>query len=299
MNEDAALIQKQAAFVSTPLSFKEREALLHRQAEARVIIAKAVSLVSKNQMVEADQLLSTLVVSGGTPTVGVAVFRALGDWAAVQGNWPRAAEYYSAFVPVDRCEEPLLATRDYNKYAVVLAEMDNRRAYENVCAQLINQFGDNPALVERIVKTCSLLPPSASSRAALSPLAEKMVKSIARGTDPNGWALPWECMSLAMFEYRRSNYAEAVNWGNRGLSLKKGAPMERIASTQAILAMSYHQLGQAEQAQSALRISREGVEKRWKIRFTGNENWYDWFFARILEREAAAIIEPHAPGARK
>src|SRR6185436_5536983 len=150
----------QAAFVSTPLSSKEREAVLHRRAEARVIIAKAGSLVNKNQMADADQLVGTLPVSGGTATVGVAVFRALGDWAAVQGNWRRAAEYYSALVPLNRFEMPSLATQDYIKYAVILSEMEDRRAYESVCRDYIKQFGDtaNPRLIERMVKTCSLLP---------------------------------------------------------------------------------------------------------------------------------------------
>ena len=101
-----------------------------------------MSLVNKNQMAEADQLVGTLPVSGGTATVGVAVFRALGDWAAVQGNWRRAAEYYSALVPLDRFETPFLAPQDYNKYAVVLAEMDNQHAYENVCHESIKQFGN-------------------------------------------------------------------------------------------------------------------------------------------------------------
>ena len=105
---------------------KQREALL-RQAKAREIIAKAVSLVNKNKMAEADQLVGSLPVSGDTATMGVAVFRALGDWAAVQGNWPRAAEYYSALVPPDRFETPFLAAQDYNKYAMVLAEISDQR----------------------------------------------------------------------------------------------------------------------------------------------------------------------------
>ena len=305
MNEAAALIEKQAPSSSTPPLFKEREALRRRQAEAGEVIAKAASLVNKNQMAEADQLVGTLPVSGDAATGGVAVFRVLGDWAAVQGNWRRAAEYYSALVPLNRFETPFLATQDYIKYAVVLAEMDDRRAYEHFCRESMKQFGDiaNPHLVERIVKSCSLLPPSASLLAALSPLAEKMVESIRTETDPNHWALPWQCMSLALFEYRRGNYAEAVNWGNRCLSFKQVSAMERVAGTQAILAISYRQLGQAEQARSALAKSRELVEERWKTPFTVNADsrgwWYDWFFAGILEREAAATIEPPAPATKK
>jgi hypothetical protein len=106
-------------------------------------------------------------------------------------------------------------------------------------------------------------------------------------------------MSLTLFEYRRGNYAEAVNLGNRCLSFNQDSAKERMACVQAILAMSYHQLGQIEQGRSALAKSRELVEERWKTPFTVNEDsrgwWYDWFLARFLEREAATVIEPPPP----
>jgi hypothetical protein len=200
----------------------------------------------------------------------------------------------------------LLATQDYNKYVVVLAARGDRRGYENVCREYIKQFEDTtePAIVERIVKSCSLPPASASLLSALSPSAEKLTESTRADTDPNHWALPWQCLSLALFEYRRAHYAEAVDWGNRCLSFEQDSPMERVTATQAILAMSYHQLGQTEQARSALRRSRELVEERWKTPFTVlNEGsggwWYDWFLARILEREAAATIEPLGANAKQ
>jgi serine/threonine protein kinase/tetratricopeptide (TPR) repeat protein len=298
------LMNEAAAVQEDPRPPKQREALL-RHAKAREIIAKAVSLVNKNKMAEADQLVGSLPVSGDAATVGSAVFRALGDWAAVHGNWPRAAEYYSALVPLDRFETPFLATQDYNKNAVVLAEMEDRHAYENRSRESIKQFGStaNSEVLERIVKSCSLLPPSASLAAALSPLAEKVAESVRTEPNPNHGALPWKCMSVAMFEYRRGNYAEAVNWGNRCLRFNQDSPKERVACVQAILAMSYHQLGQTEQARSALAKSRELVEERWETPFTASHDssgwWYDWFLARILEREAAATIESAAPATKK
>jgi tetratricopeptide (TPR) repeat protein len=128
-------------------------------------------------------------------------------------------------------------------------------------------------------------------------------ESIPADKEQNNWALPWELMSLELFEYRRGNYTEAVSWGNRCLSIKQDSARERVAGAEAILAMSYHQLGQPEQALSALRKSRELVEQRWKTAFTANDyshgEWYDWFIARILEGEAAATIETAAPVTKK
>jgi hypothetical protein len=113
-----------------------------------------------------------------------------------------------------------------------------------------------------------------------------MVKSIAMDTDPNGWALPWQCMSLAIFEYRRGNYAEAVNWGNRCLSFNQDSAKERVACAQAILAMSYHQLGQTNRPARRWRKAANSLRSRWKAPFTSQWKtrrswWYDWFSGPI------------------
>jgi hypothetical protein len=134
-------------------------------------------------------------------------------------------------------------------------------------------------------------------------LAEKVAGSIPKDTNLNDWALPWQCMSLALFEYRRGNYAEAVNWSNRCLSFNEDSRKERVACAQAILAISYHQLGRTEEARGALAKSRELVEERCKTPFTAHDDsrgwWYDWFLARILRGEAAATIEPLVPAIKK
>ena len=130
-------------------------------------------------MAEADKLVGTLP-SPDTAMGGAAVFRPLGDWAAVQGNWRRAADYYSLLVRLDLFEKLDPATLDYTKYAVVLAEMGDRPAYENFCRESIKQFGNttDPTVAERIVKNSLLIPPSASLLAALSPFAEVTAKSV-------------------------------------------------------------------------------------------------------------------------
>ena len=305
MMEAAALFQGQLVGSSTAVSSKERNALPPRLAEARKIIAQAGSLVTKNRMAAADQLVGTLPSSGCAATVGVALFRALADWAAIQGNWRRAAEYYAALVPLDRFEASLSATMDYNKNAVVLAEMNDRHPYEDFCLEYIKQFGDSaePAIAERMVKSCSLLPPSASLLAALSPSAERLAESTRADTDPSHWALPWQCLALTLFEYRRGHYAEAVSWGNRCLSLQQDLALEREAAAEAILAMAYYQLGQTVEARAALAQSHKLIEERWRSPFTVNQDarnwWYDWFLARILEREAAAKIQPATPATSK
>ena len=104
-----------------------------------------------------------------------------------------------------------------------------------------------------------------------------------------------QSLSLALFEYRRGNYATAVDWSQRCLAYP-GPNAPRNVTAQIILALAYHQMGRAAEARDEWLAGREVVEARFR---TGIDNgtpvqgfWFDWLFARILLREARAVFEP-------
>jgi tetratricopeptide (TPR) repeat protein len=197
---------------------------------------------------------------------------------------------------------------DYTKYVVVLVEMGDRRTYEEFCRDFIKQFANttDSSASERIIKLGSLYPPSASQLAALSPFAKLTAKSVPADPHlvPGDWPILWRYVSLALFEYRRGNYAEALHWGNLCLEFDRivGHMPPRIASVQAISAMCYFRLGQHEQARSELAKSRALIEECSKTAFVSYDDgrgwWFDWFLARILEREAAATIDGFHPSSK-
>lgn len=278
---------------------REAEALLRRKAEAREIIAQAVLLVERNQFERADRLVGDLP-SSDAADVGIEVFRPLGDWAAVRKNWRRAAEYYSVVVRLDLFEKSEISTKDYTKYAVVLTELGDRRAYEDFCRESIQQFAatKDPVIAERIVKNSLLMVPSANLLTNLTPLAAFAEQSIPKTIVPSGQStmIAWRCLSLGLFEYRRDNYENAISWCLQEVEWKPDQNHARIAAIEAIMAMSYHQLGDNDQAFAELAKSRQAIEDRSKIPFVANDDgrgglWFDWFFAIILEREAAACVK--------
>ena len=75
----------------------------------------------------------------------------------------------------------------------------------------------------------------------------------------------------------------------------------QAATLRIILAMSFYQSGQKDEARSQLARGREVVESKFKRGLDrGNGSlgsWYDWVFARILLREAGALIEGRPPPA--
>ena len=280
---------------------RANEVLLRQQAEAREKIARAVLLVEQNRFEEADQLVGG-IPSSDTALVGEAVFRPLADWAALQGRWRRAAEYLSILVRVDQFETSEISTLDHTKCAVALMELHDRPAYEDFCRESIKQFRSttDPLIAERTFKNCLLLPASESLLASLAPLADVAAKSIPENAAPGNasWMIPWRCLSLALMEYRRGDYPGAIDWCNRCLTYSNDTAA-RVATVHAILALSDHQLGQAENARSELARSRELIDNKFKAGLDPGDGyqgfWFDWILGRILEREAIATIESPPP----
>jgi serine/threonine protein kinase len=277
---------------------REAEAQLRRKAEAREIIPQAMSLIEQNQFKNADLLVGPLL-SSDAADVGMEVFRPLGDWAAQQGNWRRAAAYYSVVVRLDQFEHAAVSSRDYTRYAVVLAELGERAAYETFCREPIKRFGNtsDPIIAERIVKNSLLLPSSPELLASLAPLASRIEQSIPTNilSAPYNDMIPWRCLALALLNYRGGNYAEAASWSTLGLKIATGPYLARVASMQAVLAMANHHLSRETEARSELLKSQQEIAERFKTPFATGDDAFDWFLARLLEREAAASVEGAPP----
>jgi serine/threonine protein kinase len=277
---------------------REAEAQLRRKAEAREIITQAISLIEKNQFEKADRLVGSLP-SSNAADVGMEAFRPLGDWAAQKGNWRRAAEYYSVVVRLTQFERTPVSSRDYTRYAVVLAELGEHAAYENFCREPIKRFRDISDLIiaERIIKNSLLMPPSPELLTSLVPLAARIEKSISTNvlSAPYNDTVPWRCLALALMDYRSGDYAGSVEWSTLGLKFATGPNLSRAASVQAVLAMANHQLGRKEEARAELAKCREVLAENFKPPFATADIAFDWFLARLLAREAEASINNSLP----
>ena len=302
---------------STWLFFKEREsrqaaergraneALLRQQAEARATIAQAAMLVGQNRFEEADRLVAGIAFPE-TVLAGETVFRPLGDWTAIQGRWQRAGDYFALLMRVDQMETWDVATLDSTRCGVALVENGDKDAYERFRRAAIARFAStsDPVVAERTVKNSLLLPADKEVLASLAPLAEIAAKSVPEANSPadnEPWsgAVAWRCVSLALMDYRLAHYSQAVGWCQRCLSYGSDN-LARVATIHAILAMSYHQLSQPENARSELAQSREIIENKLvnglDLGGGGNQGyWFDWEAGDILFREATMLIGGNRP----
>src|SRR5262249_45656703 len=107
------------------------------------------------------------------------------------------------------------------------------------------------------------------------------------------WMIPWRCVSLALWEYRRGNWESAAAWSKRCLSYKP-QNASRTGTAMVILAMSEERSGQDEEARSELAQASDLIENKFKNGLDfGNGSqgfWFDWVLARTLAREAAPLI---------
>jgi hypothetical protein len=274
---------------------EQQQTRLRQDAEVRVKITQAALLVNQERYVEADALLSDLPPL--SPTVeGAAVFRAVGEWHALQDRWKQAAGRFARLLQVNQLDGWDSSSLDYLREGPALIETGDLAGYERFRREAIARFSGTPCpFADRIVKISLLLPADQKLIDSLDPLAVSTEKSFTEA-DAAGDAFQaaWRSVSLALIEYRRGNYAKAVAWCRRCLAYSEyNAP--RIATARLILAMTDRRLGRDPEARAELARGREIVDGKFNNRVDRGTPmqgfWFDWVFARILLRESTALVE--------
>jgi hypothetical protein len=136
----------------------------------------------------------------------------------------------------------------------------------------------------------SLLLPSDAAR--MSEI-EHWASMAARTNPKDDTFAPWAHAVLALFEYRRGRFEQALEWGRSCLTY--GNFPARGARAHVVMAMAYHGLDQPDQARAELEKCREMIEGGFNISGTGDYAssgfWHDRLINWILLREATAFIK--------
>jgi len=276
----------------------QNEAELRQQAESREKITQAAMLIGLQRLEEADQIIANIPMTQKT-LEGAAVFRTLGEWRALQARWKEAAARFSLLLRVGILEGWDSATLDYSRCAVVFVEEGDPVKYDKFRRSAIAQFAAtaDPVVAERTVKLSLLTPPDAEVMQLLRPLFELAEQATAPeviARTPKDWSIPWRCLSLALMEYRRGHWPEAMIWGQRCVEFSP-SHSACFATARVILVMAQSQLGQTKLTRVELGEARDLIETRInKGMVAGNDGdgfWFDWLLARILLREATGLIE--------
>ncbi|HEX2099130.1 MAG TPA: serine/threonine protein kinase, partial [Candidatus Synoicihabitans sp.] len=275
---------------------EQQQARLRFEAEVRQQITQAALLISQERFAEADTVLSEIALT--QPTIeGAAVFRAAGEWHALNNRWREAADRFAMLVDVNHLDNLDTATMDYLECGPALIGRGDLAAYDRFRDHAIRRFaGSASAFTDRIIKISLLMPASPRTLEALRPLADVTTKALA-AADAGGDAFTaaWRSISLGLFEYRRGNYRGARDWALRCLAYPDNNP-PRAATAHLLLALATQQLGDSAAAAESLQEARALVESRFKGTLEKGTPmqgfWFDWAFARVLLREAITLIQP-------
>jgi serine/threonine protein kinase len=271
---EAESVHREALTISRQKGDDTPEALADLEKLMRVLTAE-------KRFAEAQQLLDQVLTPGAAKPANANLLILRVNVMGRRGRWQEAAEDAALALqnqPTDHYR--------YHTLAALLAMIGDRSGYEQVCNRLVTKFADSadPYVSERIAQDCLLLPNSGADLALMDKLADR---ALAAGYGTDGFPYFQACKAMA--RYRLGDFSGTIDWGER--AVKSPASFAR-AKAYAALAMAHWELGQSDEARSALAKGEAlapGISPESGVEDLG-ESWVAWLMARISLDEAARFI---------
>jgi serine/threonine protein kinase len=286
---------------------RANEMLLRQKAEARERVTEAGVLASHNKMREADKLLEQVPAELFSPSMeATTVFRDLGFWNILQARWKQASDRFSVLVhvnQVDKADQSDRATSDLLLAAPLLIEAGNLTRYEQMRRMTLARLSgtSNLTAAEQLLKTSLLVPADPPTMEMIHPLAKLTAESLA-SKDPAindaSFYAAWRAVALALYEYRRGNFAAAAEWLEKCSQFPNQAPA-CVTITHILRGMTCLQLGETHGGEAELNRGKKQVENYFtkKLEISGGESGLlaGWLTARVLLREAETLSSQRQP----
>jgi serine/threonine protein kinase len=295
--------QEQARLRQLADQARANETRLLKQSQARERLARAAVLLSQNQVEEADALLAETPFDSIQPSLEASsVFRAIGEWNASYGRWKQAADCFASLMQVNQLEPPerIAQSSDLLLPGPALLESGDVTGYDRFRQGILDRFGGcttDPVAAEHVIKICLLMPADETALKQLQPYYQTVAASLGAGT--KGKFRGWRAVALAMMDYRRNEFTNALEWGRSYLKYPD-VNAAGLATVHCIMAMSSQQLGRTDVARSELAQARKlANDDSLRPGVQGNNQtgfWYDWVVVHRLLLEATNLLEAPARG---
>jgi WD40 repeat protein len=210
-------------------------------------------------------------------------FKARGVSHAQRGHFAEAAAEFAQALELHPDDHWIWLYR-----AAALIQSGQLDAYRELRHKGVERFGGttNPTAAEQIAKAWLILPGSGPDLEIAAKMATTAVS-----VPTNHEAISWFRFAKGLAEYRQGHYDDAVEWMQKVL-VDAGQQTERDAEASLVLAMSQHQLKQADEARTTLAKAIEIMDtKMRKLEDRDLGNSIDWVFAHTLLEEARALIQ--------
>jgi serine/threonine protein kinase len=153
--------------------FYLREKELRHHAEKREKITQAALLVSQGEYAQADEIVGHLQITD-PGLESAAVLRALGEWNALNQQWPKAVARLAMLQQVNGLDKPDVASLDALRYGAALLANGNWAGYDQNCDSFLARFSqtERPLIAERVLAANLLRSDNGQTNAALKHLAD-------------------------------------------------------------------------------------------------------------------------------
>jgi eukaryotic-like serine/threonine-protein kinase len=230
-------------------------------------------LLSQGRFAEAETLMHSVppIIANAS-----AIYNVIGDQHGRRGEWAGAISNYSVSIKIDPANHYA-----YHYLAPLLLQTGDEQGYLRLRDQMLHQFTatSDPIIAERISKDCLILPPAAVDLPAISRMAETAAAAAATNS-----LAPYFEFVKGLADYRQKNFALVIPQLEKVAAQTSDLP--RTVQAYATLAMARQELGQTEEARSAL---NQGL-KLADARLHNAVSWNDAIIAQRLINEAKALI---------
>ena len=264
---------------------RNEENRLRRKADARANVSRVAMLLDQGRIDEADALRKEYPISSIEPSLeAAAVFRSLGDWNAKNGRMDQALPCFRLLMQANRFDRPdsVLLGKDLLVIGAALVEFapEEYRSYREEVLKTYMPPGGR-AQAEHLLKFCLLGPAEPDVLEKLRPAFDVVEANRSAGYS-------WEAFAISLYHLRRGDANASIETGRMGL----GDPSIKLtcqASIHAVLAMAYHDCGDAVEAEKQLETAAEILRNANGTDSVAGQSveacWWDHSIASSLIRE--------------
>ena len=280
---------------------RANEARLNRLAQAADLIAQAAVLVRYNEMDEADELLSHLNSADAPASLEAAdTLMLVANSNLAKKRWKQAADRFHALVHVYASVDPKdtnAKSQEWLPAAPAVFEWGKPEQYDELRDLAVSRFArsNNPIVAEHLLKVTLLEPVDAGTLRSLAPAAKVIEGSLTgENRQKDAHVAAWGQCALGLLSLRKGEWESAEKWVR--LSLATSNDPARSLWNKTILAMIATHKGDRAGATKLLDEVREPL-RQWekaplRLDSSFRLSWSNWGSARILLREAEALVNP-------
>jgi tetratricopeptide (TPR) repeat protein len=166
-----------------------------------------------------------------------------------------------------------------------------RRVGESMTERFREPLPENREILERVAKGRLFWADCGADWEEVAMLADR---ALAKAAENDHWVMPWAHIAKGLAEYRRGNYADAIEWSDMALTSGSATVHSVAVPANFVKAVAHAHLNEPKKAEMALAAAKKAQAAETPPSKNGPQ-WNDWYMGEVMLREAEATLLTKAP----